>query len=77
MSIIIMTTKTNIYEPEYYTINDIDNMINDYNKNFEKDCIYYSAFYYKFSLIMKECRIKEYEKLKENIRFNPNFMIKP
>lgn len=69
--------KNYIYEPEYYTIDDIDRMIKDYNKQFENDSINYTAFYYKFSLIIKECRIKEYEKLKENIRLNPKYMIKP
>ena len=74
-----MMNKIDNYEPEYYNINDIDEMIEEYNKKFEEDCIKnnYTAFYYKFSQIIKECRIRELEKLKENIRINPSFKIKP
>lgn len=68
-----------IYETEYYNINEIDEMIERYKKRFEEDCIKnnYTFFYYKFSEIIKECRIKELEKLKENIKINPKYMIKP
>jgi rRNA-processing protein FCF1 len=54
-------------------------MIEEYNKKFEEDCVKnnYTVFYYKFSQIIKECRIRELEKLKENIRINPSFKIKP
>jgi hypothetical protein len=68
-----------MYDYEYYNINDIDNMIIEYNKKFEEDCIKnnYTIFYYKFFETIKECRIRELEKLKEEIRMNPKAKIKP
>jgi hypothetical protein len=54
------------YENEYYNMDDIDKMIEEYNKNFENDCINnnYPIFYYKFSEIIKESRIRELEELR-------------
>jgi|LakMenEpi03Aug12_release.lakeMendotaPanAssembly.Ray.scaffolds.fasta_scaffold2652639_2 hypothetical protein len=68
-----------IYDPEYYNINEINEMIETYKKRFEEDCIKnnYTSFYYKFSQTIKECRLNELEKLKENIKKNPKYMIKP
>ena len=66
------------YEIEYYNMNDIDKIIKEYNKNFENDCINnnYPIFYYKFSEIIKNSKIRELEELRENIRLNPKFRIK-